>query len=682
MVLSMSGNNMAEVFYTPKLSDAEQFINAVYGSGPVSYRSFAERVGSKAGDFYHGNFSDFAQRLQLDNANGAAVCAMVCEGNGGGTKDEHVKSVRAVFAEFDAAHSDNLPDEWPLEPNAIIESSPGNFHVYWRVEDLPLDEFTRFQKAIARRLGSDPTVCNIARLMRLPGFWHLKPKNEEKGHSGVPYRSRLVATSDIPDYSVIDIVGAFDLDEHLAAIDRESTPVNIGGDTTAGGHQKVEYAGRNDALKAQAAAAIHSGKSDEHAALEILRYDLIKHNPPLFTDPTEAQYAKGNAIDNALKFVSSIRKSIGKVEAPDDHDPYALKLVNTTIYQPPKATEWIIDDYMVDRTTALIFGAPGIAKSFIAQDMGMSVATGTSWHGREVAQGAVLYIAGEGHQDLGNRINAWKTVYGYSQTDNFPFYHTEHGINVRDPEWERSLKRHIEAVGQDFRLIIIDTLSTNFGGGDENSGDMTAFIDATNRMAVELELCVLVIHHSGKDKDRGARGNSSIHGNVYTYMPVEAQGEGAERITRLKMDKQKGGPEMAPLSFEMQLVDMGVAADSRGREKPVTSLVPRVVIEADVKSMADAIVAKHRQKVVGSNNQITLDFLRKYAADFAVKYPDEDEVLVTRKAFVKGVKEGGIAANKTAKYWDWAVKEGFINGVKIRGKGQDKTEWYGVSVSD
>jgi hypothetical protein len=56
----------------------------------------------------------------------------------------------------------------------IVESSPGKHHLYWRVSDCEVGDFKHIQKALAKKYVGDESICNPSRVMRLPGFWHLK----------------------------------------------------------------------------------------------------------------------------------------------------------------------------------------------------------------------------------------------------------------------------------------------------------------------------------------------------------------------------------------------------------------------------------------------------------------------------------------------------------------------------
>lgn len=65
-------------------------------------------------------------------------------------------------------------DQYPVEPSLIIESSAGKHHVYWNVSDLPVKEFKPFQKALTKEYSGDSKVCDLPRVMRVPGFYHMK----------------------------------------------------------------------------------------------------------------------------------------------------------------------------------------------------------------------------------------------------------------------------------------------------------------------------------------------------------------------------------------------------------------------------------------------------------------------------------------------------------------------------
>ena len=137
----------------------------------------------------HGSFSSRATELARLNQMGAGVFVMVNRGDGITREGRrtcrtngNVVAVRALFADADGIPLQPILDKSP-PPHILVESSPDKWHLYWLTRDTPLEEFTVRQGAIAELLGTDPAVKDLARVMRLPGFYHQK---------GEPFMTRLV----------------------------------------------------------------------------------------------------------------------------------------------------------------------------------------------------------------------------------------------------------------------------------------------------------------------------------------------------------------------------------------------------------------------------------------------------------------------------------------------------------
>lgn len=60
-----------------------------------------------------------------------------------------------------------------LETALVVETKNG-FHIYWVLRDGLLHRFKAIQEAIVRMFGTDAAVTDIARILRLPYFYHLK----------------------------------------------------------------------------------------------------------------------------------------------------------------------------------------------------------------------------------------------------------------------------------------------------------------------------------------------------------------------------------------------------------------------------------------------------------------------------------------------------------------------------
>lgn len=218
---------------------------------------------------------------------------------------------------------------------------------------------------------------------------------------------------------------------------------------------------------------------------------------------------------------------------------------------------WLVEDYIEQDSLALVFGAPGGGKSFVTVDLACCVATGTAWHGHPVSQGAVFYIAGEGHNGLARRFAAWQTHSGVALKE-AQLYKSRRAISVFNEASAQDLYQAVkdiaEATGQAPKLVILDTVARNFGDGDENStADMGKFVEHIDKYVREPFGCnVLLVHHSGHNMDR-ARGSSALKAALDAEYQVVNDGG----LITLSATKMKDAEQPADMAFRFKHVDLG-----------------------------------------------------------------------------------------------------------------------------
>ena len=155
-----------------------------------------------------GAFSAVVPELTRLNSAGYGIFVVI---NAGGHAARDITRVRAVFADFDGIP---LPESFPLRPHVVVQTSPGKWHVYWGVADLDLSAFKDQQKAIAWLFGSDASVCDLPRVMRLPGFLHTK---------GTPFLTRVMRSDfDLPRYDAEQVRTAFLGDNPRELVERKA----------------------------------------------------------------------------------------------------------------------------------------------------------------------------------------------------------------------------------------------------------------------------------------------------------------------------------------------------------------------------------------------------------------------------------------------------------------------------
>lgn len=205
----------------------------------------------------------------------------------------------------------------------------------------------------------------------------------------------------------------------------------------------------------------------------------------------------------------------------------------------------------------LLFGEPGTGKSTLAMDLAQHVATGKLWRGRRVSQGLALHLAGEGRHGVQMRLAAG--IREGIGTERMPFGILSGALNLATAVGVADLLaavRDAEAhVGEQTALLIVDTLA-RCAPIDENDGQQLGLvIRACDTIREATGAAILVIHHSGKDSSRGARGHSSLRAAVDTEILVE----GRSNPRTLIVTKQRDLPTAEPMSFD--LVPVKVATD-------------------------------------------------------------------------------------------------------------------------
>jgi len=218
-----------------------------------------------------------------------------------------------------------------------------------------------------------------------------------------------------------------------------------------------------------------------------------------------------------------------------------------------------VQDLLGQEQLSVIYGESNCGKTFFATDLAFNVAMGTKWRGKRVEQGSVIYAALEGSHGLLNRVAAWKR-HNFYLKPNMPFAMIPTPIDFLDPQG--NIDEFIDVIGEIGKiagapkLIIIDTLARALMGGDENSGqDMGMLVYHADKIRASTGAHVCFVHHSGKDKAKGARGHSSLRAAVDTEIEISRE-EGAEYST-ISVVKQREMEKADDMHFSLAPVLLG-----------------------------------------------------------------------------------------------------------------------------
>ncbi len=194
---------------------------------------------------------------------GAGVFFMVNQGDGQGRTAKNVIGTRAVFADLDGSPLEPVTAA-ALSPQIVVESSPGRYHAYYLTADMALDQFTPLQKALAAKFNGDKSVNDLPRVMRVPGFWHMKKD---------PFQTKIISLDNAPPYTVQELVEGLGLE--IGA--REKGPVPGDDDPIHGSTE----GGRTEALVKFASSLLYKGMAPEVVIPICETWDANTNRPPL-----------------------------------------------------------------------------------------------------------------------------------------------------------------------------------------------------------------------------------------------------------------------------------------------------------------------------------------------------------------------------------------------------------------
>ena len=267
--------------------------------------------------------------------------------------------------------------------------------------------------------------------------------------------------------------------------------------------------------------------------------------------------------------------------APPPPPTDGLFVHNADILTNLRPIEWQIGGILVDKSFYYDFGDPGSFKTFVALDRLLCVAAGIDYHGHSVSQGTVFYVCGEGQQGIGRRIAAWHNSHGTKAAD-VPFFVTKVPTQLMDIGALEGVREAVDVLAGEYgdpAVLHIDTLSRNFGNGDESkTQDMNTVIQNLDA-AFGNDFCRGLTHHTGHFNKERARGSIALHGAADSAFRMEYK----EAINQVVVEckKMKDAKSADPMLFDLELVPVVVGSEAENNEIMDQSYVLNLADEGD-----------------------------------------------------------------------------------------------------
>lgn len=206
----------------------------------------------------------------------------------------------------------------------------------------------------------------------------------------------------------------------------------------------------------------------------------------------------------------------------------------------------LIDGLLPRRGLSMLYGDSNTGKSLVALLLCSCVASGEPFGGHEVeTPGVTVFVAMEGGGGLHKRVRALAQQYPNRNCDRM-IYLTERYSLFEDPtsangakallDELRDIQKHVGHID----LLVIDMLAIAASGANENSGeDMSKILDRLEKIEQDLTCHVLMLHHTGKNLAKGARGWSGMRGRVDTELEISPPKDPSVKGGFLRVSKQR-----------------------------------------------------------------------------------------------------------------------------------------------
>lgn len=576
------------------LAEAGRFLDFMAEGEPVTLQTFDDDAGRKApglARIRHGDLDQHAAELKSLNAQGAGVFWMVNAGNGKGRTNVCVSKIRALFLDLDGASLQPVLNAG-VQPHAVIESSPGKWHVYWVVTGCQLGQFKAAQTALAAKFGGDPSVNDLPRVMRLPGFLHRK---------GEPFVTRIESLEPMQPYVFDDLVQRLGLDVIAAPAQAPTQPARPGPDAP-----KVQPGGRHAHLVRWAAQMNWRGMPAEAVRVAVQHENLRVCDPPKTAAEVDA------VVSDVLKRYSGQH---GRDSAADDFGQEHPLARFVDLGAEPMAPRWVIPGF-IGQGLVIFAGAHGAGKTTALLPLSM-VAAGLHGQGDPLAPRHwrhVVYVTED--TDQAQRILAGIVRFGGLGLNVDTVRERLHIVEARRldpayvvqvaPMYRAQFTRLVDGV-EVLPLAVFDTKSAVFAQEEENSNTEASQIVALLKQDF-ADLPAWVVGHIAKASMSRAdaaglslRGGGAFEADANQVLYLVKEGE-ARYLVRGKTRFEAEWPELQIRSAtaatmaldefgEMQAVTLrwGIAAPPEVSRKEAQEQAQEAQHKADAAALRDEV---------------------------------------------------------------------------------------------
>lgn len=530
---------------------------------------------------------------------------------------KHIKSINAVWLDADPRKDKPFDDERARlkefaeqlkndkNPPTYIIDSGGGIQAFW-LFDKPLDATPEnitmaesLSRGLAEQYGTD-YVQNVDRIMRVPFTVNI-PSAKKKGRTRTKAKIVHASSPQGTRYEKMDFItpstkAEAETDFKHTEVDMDAIKLPLPDSLVARLKDTLDrdlkahdlYYGLIDKpSRSEYDFTLTQQLVWDNYSLQDVAHILYHYPHGKGKDLTKREIIRTyNRIDNPFEgldaaYVDAIAKQVNPILAaraagtPLEEDLLKPKkslgsFITGGEAQANTQGESLFKGLINKKTLSVFYGPSGSGKSFLVLDMAVHLALGRNWAGFKCkGQTSVLYLSLESGASFGKRVVAARErcgVLARAPLTEFPFAFYDKKLNLRTNKdhiafIEKMIDDLEKQSGHKCGLLVVDTLSAGFAGGDENTKDMTEFVDTLQLLAEKKQVTITIVHHTGKDETAGARGHSSLKANIDTEIRIRSEKKGERYLRSFESDKQKDGKTGGFTKFGLITVEVGKEED-------------------------------------------------------------------------------------------------------------------------
>jgi hypothetical protein len=332
--------------------------------------------------------------------------------------------------------------------------------------------------------------------------------------------------------------------------------------------------------------------------------------------------------------------------------------------EPVLTSSYLVKGWLGRGQMSVVYGPSNVGKSFFCLDMALCVSASVEWQGSKVKGGPVLYLATEGGNAFQSRCVALRKQYGIFDA---PLAVRPSPVDLLRPEADLAslieLCKQIEAdMGKPLAMIVIDTLSRAMAGGDENGPtDMTSFIANADALRDVTGAHIMIVHHSGKDTAKGARGHSSLRAATDTEIELEVDG----KMRTANATKQRDLEPQDPFVFTLKVHELGKDEDG-------DAVTTCTIEQADPDDVADM----QQKRPSGANQKIIVSAFKQlrgegvgFANPTGAGWPESGQFWCISENELRKFASGKMTSTNASSAYATAMKALLGSGYMVQNEG-------------